>query len=686
VRGSDGSFELAGFTRKQIEAFSERGQDIKRLEAARGVTDPRTKAARDIRLETRKPKRQHDQAALKAEREALAAEHGIRMDNHPVVPVHDFAVTPEAQAQRSLDFAICHATARSAVADHRDIAAAALKHGLGATDVGHVQAHIGAQQRGGDLIAAGKSHLHPLDTYTTPEMVRLERENLALVRDSMNRGRPIAGIAIRSAIDGQTSGTGTLEVRQWAVVKKLLRDQTDAALLTLTTPKWASAIEGLAGTTKTTLVGAIREFAQDHSWTVRGFGTTSGSVKALDEAGIEARTIAKLLATPLPPKTGRELWTVDESSLLATVPVNGLLKLAQQRAVERIVFVGDQKQHVAIEAGSPVAQFLADNMAVARLTAIRRQKDAGLRHAVELSAAARTSEAIDLLVEQRRIVEIPDAARRYERIAAEYLDAYEAKQHCLVVSPGNDERRALNQAIRSTLVAHGHVAGHGQEHQILISRDMTPAQLQHARSYHEGDVVYFSRGSKKQAIPKRAYLTVAAVNDENLTLRSENGRLIQFDPTRWKGLSVYSSETRTIAVGDRLQWREPDNRRRIANGQYATVQKLDTSKIEVRFDKGRKLSMPLSDARKLDLGYASTSHASQGGTVQRVVLNIDSARSVDLVNNRQFYVSLSRPEIEARVYTDSVQGMRHAVARTQEKELALDVVKPRHSTSMGIRI
>jgi hypothetical protein len=44
-----------------------------------------------------------------------------------------------------------------------------------------------------------------------------------------------------------------------------------------------------------------------------------------------------------------------------------------------------------------------------------------------------------------------------------------------VVSPGNDERKALNQAICSTLIAHQYVASIGQEHRILIPLDMTPA-------------------------------------------------------------------------------------------------------------------------------------------------------------------------------------------------------------------
>jgi conjugative relaxase-like TrwC/TraI family protein len=673
TRGPKGSFELSGYTREQIEAFSERCQDIERLKAERGISNAR--AAREIIIETRKAKRQHDPEALKAEREALAARHGINLNHHPTTPARSFAITPDTQAERSLQFALAHTTNRHAVPDYREIVATALRNGVGGTDLDHLTASVEKQRSARQLIAAEKSHLHPLGSFTTAEMVRLERENLALVRDHMNRGQPVVGIPVRSALNGGISTIGTQSVREWTAASKLLPDQAGAALLTLTTPKWASAIEGLAGTTKTTTVGAVKEFAETQGWTVRGFGTTSGSVNALAEAGIESRTIAKALAAPLPAKTGRELWIVDESSLLATRPVNSLLKLAHERGIERMVFAGDQKQHLAIEAGSPVRQFLADNLAVARLTTIRRQQDPELRRAVELAASDRISEAIDLLSQQNRITAIPDAAKRYERIAADYLQAHEAGQRCLVVSPANDERKAINHAIRSALVAHHYVAGIGLEHQILIRRDLTPAQLRDARSYHEGDVLYFWRGSKRQQIPRGAYLTVGAVNETGLTLTGESGHRLEFDPNKLKGVQAYTAESRTIAVGDRLQWREPDNQRRIANGEYATITKLGQHQIEVRLDKGRKLSMPLPEARKLDLGYASTSHAAQGATVDRVIVNIDSSRSAQLVNDRMCYVAISRARFDARIYTDDLEHMRRAVARTQEEQLALDVVE-----------
>jgi ATP-dependent exoDNAse (exonuclease V) alpha subunit len=88
--------------------------------------------------------------------------------------------------------------------------------------------------------------------------------------------------------------------------------------------------------------------------------------------------------------------------------------------------------------------------------------------------------------------------------------------------------------------------------------------------------------------------------------------------------------------------------------------------------------MPLADARKVDLGYASTSHAAQGATVDRVLVNIDSSRGAQLVNDRMCYVAISRARLGARIYTDDQERMRLAVERTQDKELALDVAERRH--------
>ena len=59
----------------------------------------------------------------------------------------------------------------------------------------------------------------------------------------------------------------------------------------------------------------------------------------------------------------------------------------------------------------------------------------------------------------------------------------------------------------------------------------------------------------------------------------------------------------------------------------------------------------------IDHGYTSTSHSAQGATVDRVIVNVDSMRSHKLVNQQQFYVSISRARYNALVFTDELKTL-----------------------------
>jgi ATP-dependent exoDNAse (exonuclease V) alpha subunit len=77
-----------------------------------------------------------------------------------------------------------------------------------------------------------------------------------------------------------------------------------------------------------------------------------------------------------------------------------------------------------------------------------------------------------------------------------------------------------------------------------------------------------------------------------------------------------------------------------------------------------------------DYAYAVTSHSSQGSTVDRVIVNADSMRSAKLVNQPQFYVSISRARHYAQVFTNDLQTLERAVGRNPSKKVAMEVVKP----------
>src|SRR5229473_1902721 len=497
VAGHDGRWELDSYTREQVMAFSRRRQDIEQALAREGLAG--AEAAQNIAHRTRLSKDHRDEGSLKEEWRSRAQEYGIDVEQHlsqsrergPIRFRH-----PE-KAEEAMRQSIDENSEREAVIDRRALEAKALQHAMGQADLHWIRAESERLQQNGRLIVAGHSVNSPRGAYTTPEMIALERGNIELMRAGQGRAAAIGS---------------SNEIRRWASQRNLLPDQTAVAELTLAAGDWITSIEGRAGAAKTTTVGAIREFAEDQGYTVCGFAPTTRAVKSLSEAGISASTVASLLESQAEHDASLEIWIIDESSLLSTRQVNRLLHKALEQSVERIVFVGDQRQHHAIEAGRPIYQMQQAGMPVARLETIRRQRDPELREAVMLAARGEVAESLAILERRGDIREVRDIEQRRRQIAREYLAAHDSGERVLVVSPANDERRELNRTIRAELIARGHVDPLGQEHTILVSRNISGAQRAIAYNYEEGDLIRFTRGSKQFAIPRGAYGRVEAVD------------------------------------------------------------------------------------------------------------------------------------------------------------------------------
>ncbi len=315
-------------------------------------------------------------------------------------------------------------------------------------------------------------------------------------------------------------------------------------------------------------------------------------------------------------------------------------------------------------------------MLVARLDTIRRQRDPELREAVMHAARGEVAESLAILDRRGDFREVADIEQGRRQIAREYLAAHESGERVLVVSPANDERRELNKAIRAELIARGHVNPLGQGHTILVSRNLSGAQRAIAYNYEEGDVIRFTRGSKQFAISKGSYGRLEAIDrDANvLTVDTLGGRRIEYNPVRLFGVEVFREEQRILARGNRIQFRAPDRALGVANGDFATIKSLDAHGAVMRLDKGKELSVASDRLRHIDHGYASTSHSAQGATVDRVIVDIDTRLSPELVNRKQFYVSISRAQGSVSIYTDARNRLSHAAGRSHEKAIALELL------------
>ena len=284
------------------------------------------------------------------------------------------------------------------------------------------------------------------------------------------------------------------------------------------------------------------------------------------------------------------------------------------------------------------------------------------------------AESLAILERRGDIREVADIEQRRKQIAREYVAAHESGQRVLVVSPANDERRELNKAIRSELIVRGHISFVGEEHTILVNRGLSGAQRATAYNYEEGDVIRFTRGSKQFAITKGDYARVEAVDRKAnlLTVRTPNGRRAEYNPVRLFGVEVFREEQRTFARGDRIQFRAPDRALGVANGEFATIKSIDAHRAVMRLDNGTEMTAALDRLRHIDHGYASTSHSAQGATVDRVIVDIDTRLSPELVNRKQFYVSISRARNSVTIYTNDQASLGYAVNRNREKAMAIE--------------
>ena len=120
---------------------------------------------------------------------------------------------------------------------------------------------------------------------------------------------------------------------------------------------------------------AVREGAEQRGYAVEGFAPTSRAAHQLCDAGIHADTLQGFLARGerRDDPGARHLYMVDESSLASTKQVREFLeKIGPQ---DRVLLIGDTRQHQGVEAGKPFEQLVQAGMRTARLDQIVRQQD-----------------------------------------------------------------------------------------------------------------------------------------------------------------------------------------------------------------------------------------------------------------------------------------------------------------------
>jgi conjugative relaxase-like TrwC/TraI family protein len=666
--GRSGAPEIKGYSQEYLDASSQRQNQILEHMQQNGLSG--YEAAEISAHATRDKKQIQSPTEVLSAHRRLASEFGNQPDrvvaearerSQERTMEHAPEKTQQA-AREAVTFARERSFEREAVTDERALFRDALRRGMGETTYGQVRASVEARLASGEFqLVSGQKH----DTarqFTTAETIHAEKEVLRQMHEGQSRAEQI--MPVQQA------------VAHTAKYPHLNSAQRMAAEEILTSRDVMQGLQGSAGVGKTTALKTVREAAEQRGYVVEGFAPTSRAAHQLRDVGISADTLQGFLARSKQPTPERHLYMIDESSLASTKQVRDFLQKLDPG--DRVLFIGDTRQHQGVEAGKPFEQLQQAGMKTAKLDQIVRQKDPELLRAVEHLSRGEVAEGIALLEQQGRVTEISDPQKRIASIARNYADS---SGNTIIVSPDNASRREINQAVRSELQERGLVESENHPMRVLASRsDLTGADRAWAARYEIGDVLHYQRGSKTLGIEQRSYARVIATDPKSnlLTVEKQDGQQVTYDPARLQGISSYREIDREFAVGDRLQFTAPNRELGVANRDLGTIQKIgEHGEMTVLMDGGkdRAVTFDPAEMRHFDHGYAVTSHSSQGLTSERVLVNMDTNVHPELINTRFAYVSVSRASQDAQIFTNNLAQLAPQLSTDISKTSAIKVAQ-----------
>ncbi len=370
---------------------------------------------------------------------------------------------------------------------------------------------------------------------------------------------------------------------------------------------------------------------------------------------------------------------VDEAGQIGGKPMLELLRLVSERNA-RLILSGDTRQHGAVEAGDALRAIEKHSgVRPVELTNIRRQNPAlaksieerkhikEYRLAVEEARDGRFRESFERL-DKLKTIESCTLADKHEKLTARYLELVKDHQSTVVVSQSWNEIHQVNDAIRTALKNEKLIGEAETTVTAFQPVDLTDAQKRDVRSYDANTVLVFNRDVRGFKAGQSARLK--EVSDTHLLVEADT-RSIPIPFTQLDKLTACTRKELALAAGDKLQLkangRSVENRK-LVNGELVTVKAVQPD--------GR---IALADGRVLDKnfrqfvrGYAITSYASQGKSVEYVLFSDSAAKAA--TNQQQWYVTISRGKRGIHIFTTDKEQLRENITRSGERPSVVDAL------------
>ena len=370
---------------------------------------------------------------------------------------------------------------------------------------------------------------------------------------------------------------------------------------------------------------------------------------------------------------------VDEAGQIGGKPMLELLRLVVERNA-RLILSGDTRQHGAVEAGDALRAIEKHSgVQPVELTNIRRQNPAlaksikerkhikEYRQAVEAARDGKFTESFERL-DKLKTIESCTLADKHEKLTARYLELVKDHQSTVVVSQSWNEIHQVNDAIRAALKNEKLVGEVETTVTAFQPVDLTEAQKRDARSYDANTVLVFNRDVRGFKAGESARLKL--ITDTHLLVETD-ARIVPIAFKQLDKLTACQRKELALAAGDKLQLkangRSVENRK-LVNGELVTVKAVQPD--------GR---IALADGRVLDKnfrqfvrGYAITSYASQGKSVEYVLFSDSAAKAA--TNQQQWYVTISRGKKGIHIFTTDKEQLRENITRSGDRPSVVDAL------------
>jgi conjugative relaxase-like TrwC/TraI family protein len=655
-----GDFEIKGVAPSLIEKFSKRHQEIDQktrelLEREPQKANGNIAAIREHIAHKERARKIHNISLSELEaswdvqltpKENTSLRHLTTGQTAPTI-------SSEILAKQAISWAEEHLLERRSVVHEHELWRHALEHVRGQS-IGLADVQAVTRQRG-----YLRDEKHP-GKVTTKELLRREWEIVCMAKDGIGRFGPYC-----SSLSIQNF---KLDAEQRQAVERILRSRDFVTLF-----------RGGAGTGKSYTLREVHCALQQAGHMVTVIAPQRQQVMDQEKDGFHgAQTVSGFLARGFLPRGGVVL--VDEAGQIGGRQMHQLLTFVKANQ-GRVILSGDTRQHGAVEASDALRAIEKySTLRAIELTEIRRQDPtraktlaerehiAQYKQAVKEASAGNVNASFNRLDRQKAIV-VCSLSDQEQRLAQSYLALVEQRSSVVVVSQTWSEIHRVNEQVRVALKSRGLLGAEDRAVTTLETVDLTDAQKRDRRFYDEDTVIVLNR--KVAGLDKGRACRLLDITDKGFVLKTaDKTRTVPFRFA--ERLTVCRPKELMLATGDRLQLKANARTRsgqRLANGELVTV-KMVGADGRITLRDGRVLQ---KDYRQFVHGFAITSYASQGKTVDHVLFS-DSAITA-ATNQQQWYVTISRGRKGITIFTSDKAKLRENILRSGNRELAIDLAK-----------